>query len=96
MVPRRSDPADPDEQAPHPDVVSAVTGMLADGVPTVVCAHRENIADILSVACRYLGAPPPEDPSLRKGSFWVLQAAETMLAGMERYDLSGLLARAPG
>ena len=96
MVPRRSDPAVSDEQAPHPDVVSAVTRLLMDGVPTVVCAHRENIADIVSVACHYLNAPPPEDPSLHKGSFWVLQAADSMLAGMDRYDLSGLLARAPG
>ena len=70
--------------------------MLADGVPTLVCAHRENIPDILAVACRVLGAPPPEDPSLPKGSFRVLQAAETTLAGVERYDLSGLAASGSG
>ena len=72
-----------------PDLVSAVTRLVADGVPTVVCAHRENIADIVAVACRHLGAPPPEDPSLAKSSFWVLHSAESTLAGMERYDVSG-------
>jgi 8-oxo-(d)GTP phosphatase len=78
------------DPATHPALAEAVTGLLADGVPTVVCAHRENIPDILTVACRVLGAPPIEDPSLAKGSFQVLQAAETTLAGAERYDLSGL------
>lgn len=80
------------EQAPRPGLAEAVTGLLTDGVPTVVCAHRENIPDILAVACRLLGAPPIEGPSLAKGSFQVLQAAETTLAGVERYDLSGLAA----
>ena len=96
MLPRRSAPDSLDKRVPHPDVAGAVRGLLADGVPTVICAHRENIPDILSVACRYLGAPPPDDSSLRKSSFWVLQAAETTLGGIERYDLSGLSARPGG
>ncbi|HEY2278608.1 MAG TPA: NUDIX domain-containing protein [Streptosporangiaceae bacterium] len=91
MLPRRSTSADQDT---HPEVVGAVRRLLADGIPTVICAHRENIPDILAVACEYLNAPPPPDASLRKSSFWVLQAAESMLAGMERYDLSGLLTEA--
>jgi 8-oxo-dGTP pyrophosphatase MutT (NUDIX family)/phosphohistidine phosphatase SixA len=90
MLPRRPSSDGSDHQVAHPEVVSAVRGLLADGIPTVMCAHRENIPDILAVACQYLDAPPPESPSLPKGSFWVLQAAESMLAGLERYDLSGL------
>ena len=96
MLPRRPAPDVADEKVPHPDVVGAVQSLLADGVPTVICAHRENIPDIMSVACRYLGAPPPDDPALPKSSFWVLQAAETTLGGIERYDLSGFSARTPG
>jgi 8-oxo-(d)GTP phosphatase len=96
MLPRRSGSASLDEKVPHPQVVQAVRALLADGVPTVICAHRENIPDIMAVACRYLDAPPPEDPALRKSSFWVLQAAESTLGGIERYDLSGLLTRASG
>jgi 8-oxo-dGTP diphosphatase len=85
-----------DDQTARPGLAEAVTGLLTDGVPTVVCAHRENIPDILATACRLLGAPPLEDPSLPKGSFQVLQAAETTLAGVERYDLSGLAVRGSG
>jgi len=96
MLPRRPAPDVADEKVPHPDVVGVVQGLLSDGVPTVICAHRENIPDIMSVACRYLGAPPPDDPALPKSSFWVLQAAETTLGGIERYDLSGFSARTPG
>ena len=80
----------------RPGLAEAVTGLLTDGVPTVVCAHRENIPDILAVACRVLSAPPPDDLSLPKGSLQVLQAAETTLAGVERYDLSGLAASGSG
>jgi 8-oxo-(d)GTP phosphatase len=89
MLPRRSSSHFSDNDVTHPEVVGAVRRLLADGVPTVICAHRENIPDILTVACQYLNAPPPQDPALGKGSFWVLQAAESMLAGLERYDLSG-------
>jgi 8-oxo-dGTP pyrophosphatase MutT (NUDIX family)/phosphohistidine phosphatase SixA len=91
MLPRPSGSDTAADQDTHPEVVSAVRRLLADGIPTVICAHRENIPDIVAVACEYLNAPPPTDPSLRKSSFWVLQAAESVLAGMERYDLSGLL-----
>jgi 8-oxo-(d)GTP phosphatase len=94
MLPRHSGSDISANQVTHPEVVGAVRGLLADGIPTVICAHRENIPDIMAVACEYLNAPPPPNPSLRKSSFWVLQAAESMLAGMERYDLSGLLTEA--
>jgi 8-oxo-dGTP pyrophosphatase MutT (NUDIX family)/phosphohistidine phosphatase SixA len=94
MLPRPSGSDTAADQDTHPEVVSAVRRLLADGIPTVICAHRENIPDIVAVACEYLNAPPPTDPSLRKSSFWVLQAAESVLAGMERYDLSGLLTEA--
>ena len=90
IVPRYYRPGD--ERMTEPGLAEAVTRLVADGIPTVVCAHRENIPDILAAACRVLGAPPVEDPSLPKGSFQVLQAAETTLAGVERYDLSGLAA----
>jgi 8-oxo-dGTP diphosphatase len=84
------------DRTTRPGLVEAVTRLLTDGVPTVVCVHRENIVDILATACRLLGAPALEDPSLPKGSFQVLQAAETTLAGVERYDLSGLADRGSG
>ena len=69
------------------DPVTDVARLLADGVPTLVCAHGENIPQLLGGACEYLGAKPPSDPSLPKAGFWVLQAGESTLAGLERYDL---------
>ena len=62
--------------------------LLADGAPALVCAHRENIPDLLRAACEYLGAKPLPDPSLPKAGFWVLQAGESTLAGLERYAVS--------
>ncbi len=69
----------------HP--VTDVARLLADGVPTLVCAHGENIPQLLGGACEYLGAKRPSDPSLPKAGFWVLQAGESTLAGLERYEL---------
>jgi 8-oxo-dGTP pyrophosphatase MutT (NUDIX family)/phosphohistidine phosphatase SixA len=96
MLPRRTNFDYSDNKIPHSEVIGAVRALLADGIPTVICAHRENIPDIMAVACQYLGAPPPEDPSLPKGSCWVMQAAESTLAGIDRYDLSGLSAPVSG
>ena len=70
------------------DPAPAVGRLLAAGVPTLVCAHRENIPELLALACDYLGAKPPRELHLAKASFWVLQAAESSLAGMERYDVA--------
>ena len=70
------------------DPAPALERLLAAGVPTLVCAHRENIPELLALACDYLGAKLPAEPYLAKSSFWVLQAAESSLAGLERYDVS--------
>ncbi len=67
--------------------VSDVARLLADGVPALICAHRENIPRLLGGACECLGATPPSDPSLPKAGFWVVQAGESLLAGLERYEL---------
>jgi 8-oxo-(d)GTP phosphatase len=64
--------------------------LVADGQPTVVCLHRENLPTALAAACSALGAPWPamaSDPSLPKGGFLVLHAAAGELAGLERYEL---------
>jgi len=70
------------------DPVPATARLLAAGVPTLVCAHRENIPELLRAACGYLHAKPPPDPSVSKTGFWVLQAAGSTLAGIERYEVS--------
>jgi 8-oxo-(d)GTP phosphatase len=62
--------------------------LVAARQPTIVCLHRENLAEAMTAACTELGARPPVDPSLPKGSFWVLHTAEGKLVAMERYDSS--------
>jgi 8-oxo-dGTP diphosphatase len=72
------------------DAASTITRIAADGVPAVVCTHRENIPALMAAACQQLGAAPPADPSLGKGGFWVLQIGDGKLAGLERQELSGV------
>jgi 8-oxo-dGTP pyrophosphatase MutT (NUDIX family)/phosphohistidine phosphatase SixA len=71
------------------DPASPIARVAADGVPAVVCTHRENIPGLLAAACQQFGAAPPADPSLAKGSFWVLQIGDGKLVGLERQELSG-------
>jgi 8-oxo-(d)GTP phosphatase len=59
--------------------------LLAAARPTIVCLHRENVPVALDAACVALGTFPPADPLLVKGGFWVLHAAGSELAALERY-----------
>jgi len=88
-VPDRADGSFSGRTGPG-EASSAIARLLADGVPALICAHRENIPELLGAACEYLGAKPPPDPSLPKGGFWVLQAGESTLAGIERYGVPGV------
>jgi len=54
--------------------------------PTVICAHRQNLAWLLDQACAALGAPVPSGPPLRKGAFWVLQVSRGRLASAEQHQ----------
>jgi 8-oxo-dGTP diphosphatase len=68
-----------------------VTELAAQGAPTLICAHRENLPALLDAAMVALGAAPAVvDPPLGKGSFVVLQSADGLLASVERHDLTGL------
>jgi 8-oxo-(d)GTP phosphatase len=63
--------------------------LLGERRPAIVCLHRENLPEALAAACSALGAKPPRDHSLHKGSFWVLHVAVAgKLVAMERYDSS--------
>jgi 8-oxo-dGTP pyrophosphatase MutT (NUDIX family) len=69
--------------------IAAVQAILTAERPAVVCAHRENLPDLLGAACDYLGAVPPEGPRLAKGSFWVLHAAGRRLVAAEQHTPTG-------
>jgi 8-oxo-(d)GTP phosphatase len=68
------------------DVAARCADLASSGVPTLVCAHRENLPAMLDAACRALGASPPAGRPLAKGGFWVLQSAGGVLASAERHD----------
>jgi 8-oxo-dGTP diphosphatase len=72
------------------DMASMIARVAADAVPAVVCTHRENLPSLMAAACQHLGATPPDDPSLRKGGFWVMQIGDGKLVGLERQELSGV------
>ncbi len=64
-----------------------LTASLAtSGVPTLICAHRENLPALIDVAFGALGARPPEAEPLGKAEFWVLQSADGVLVSAERHD----------
>jgi 8-oxo-dGTP diphosphatase len=68
------------------DVAAAIA---AERQPTVLCAHRENLAPALAAICGYLGAERPggpDGPGLDKGGFLALHTAEGTLAGAERHS----------
>jgi 8-oxo-(d)GTP phosphatase len=62
-----------------------IAELLADGVPAVICTHGELVPELVVRGCEELGAPPPEDPRLPKGGFWVLQVADRALASAEHH-----------
>jgi len=61
----------------------------ASGVPTLVCAHRENLPVLTGAAFAVLGAAVPPLRPLRKSGFLVLQSAGGALVSSERHDVAG-------
>ena len=64
-----------------------VARVTADGLPAIICAHRENLERLLSAACAALGAEPPSGHPLRKGGFWVLHVGDGRLAAAEQHSV---------
>ena len=74
----------------------AVTALAGGDQPVVICAHRENMPDLLAASCARLGAQPPDGPPLRKSGFLVLHRAAGRLAGSERHHPEDLGLSGPG
>ncbi|MFC4912408.1 NUDIX domain-containing protein [Actinomadura gamaensis] len=60
--------------------------LSADGGPLIVCTHGEIVSGLITGLCRRFGEKPPEDPSLRKGAFWVAHLTDDALAALERHE----------
>jgi 8-oxo-dGTP diphosphatase len=59
------------------------------GQPVLICAHRENLPDLIGACSAGLGAAPPEGRPLRKAAWWVLHAAGGQLVASERHQPGG-------
>ncbi|MFE9103633.1 NUDIX hydrolase [Actinomadura geliboluensis] len=56
------------------------------GTGAVVCTHGEIVSALVTGLCKEMGENVPDDPSLRKGEFWVAHLAEGSLASLERHS----------
>jgi len=70
-----------------------VAELAAEGVPTLVCAHRENLPGMVAAARLALGSGAmaggaAAESHLRTGSFIVLQSAGGVLVSAERHELA--------
>lgn len=78
--------------AEPPDVMGSarrrIEELVDDAVPTVVCAHGENVPALLDWACGRLGSKTPDAPPLAKGGFWVLHIGGGAVLSAERHDPS--------
>lgn len=54
-------------------------------VAAVVCTHGEVVSELVTGLCKELGEKVPDDPSLRKGEFWVAHLAGGSMAALERH-----------
>src|SRR6266699_1147700 len=63
-----------------------VAALAAAGEPTLICAHRENLPELIDAAFGALGMSPPGAEPLGKSEFWVLQSAGGVLVSAERHD----------
>jgi 8-oxo-(d)GTP phosphatase len=90
----RPEPALQPSRTGSGDPSALIARAVAAGGPAVVCAHRENLSDLLAAALAALGAadvrvagadePEPLPPS----GFWALHMTGGGLAAVDRYDLS--------
>jgi 8-oxo-dGTP diphosphatase len=69
------------------DTARRAAELAVSGLPTLVCAHRENLPPIIDAAVTALGSSPPVGDPLRKSEFWVLHSAEAQLVAAERHGV---------
>lgn len=81
---------DPEDRVDAGQLEQAARGRTAalarSGVPTLVCAHRENLPIMIDAAFQALGATPPGGEPLGKGEFLVLHSRDGRFVASERHD----------
>jgi 8-oxo-dGTP pyrophosphatase MutT (NUDIX family)/phosphohistidine phosphatase SixA len=75
----------------YADSASLVAAAIGARTPAILCAHRENLPALMTVAIGVLGGselPPALADPLSAGAFCVLHIANGKMAAAERYDLA--------
>ncbi|TDD79317.1 NUDIX hydrolase [Actinomadura rubrisoli] len=95
-APITTDPAFTVGQTSADEAMERLLELVAEAVPTVLCTHGEVVSDIVTGLCKELGEKVPDDPSLRKGEFWVahMDPSGPAIAALERHSPLRKTARA--
>jgi 8-oxo-dGTP pyrophosphatase MutT (NUDIX family) len=68
------------------DARTMVLELVAARTPAVVCTHGEIVSGLVTALCAELGGKTPDEPSLRKGGFWVVHVGDAEITAMERHQ----------
>jgi 8-oxo-dGTP diphosphatase len=72
--------------AGDPDpALGLVEGLVASGEPVVVCSQGGALPDLVARLISGHTLPPPDDPTLPKGGFWVLHIVPDRIVAAEKH-----------
>jgi 8-oxo-dGTP diphosphatase len=60
---------------------------LISGESLIVCTHGEIVPDLVASLCARFESKTPDDPALRKASFWVFHLTPDKLVSTERHSV---------
>jgi 8-oxo-dGTP pyrophosphatase MutT (NUDIX family)/phosphohistidine phosphatase SixA len=93
-VPAAAEPAFELNVGGDAQAATRLAELLADGLPMILCGHRETLPSLYAQAVEYFGGQPPTDGALAKGSFSVLHvtrsAGTVALVATEHHDVAPL------
>ena len=88
--PRASVSLRPSSRTNPADSHALLAAAVAAGGPAIICAHRENLPDLMATAAAALGAsslPPACADPLPTGAFVIFHMTDGKLAAADRYEL---------
>lgn len=66
-------------------VADRMSALISTGEPVLICTHGEIVNGLITELCARMGLKAPEEPSLRKGSFWLIHVAGKSIVSLERH-----------
>lgn len=65
--------------------VDRLSELISAGEPALICTHGEIVNGLIADLCIRMGLTGPDEPSLRKGSFWLMHVAAKGIISLERH-----------